>query len=124
MRLHRERLHTAFDTSSGFCYRAIKAGQHERAIRHYTAALAAAPPPLPPAAAVLHQNRGAAHQGMASLAEAIADCGRARALDPTYAKVPGLGFHGLLESAVCTKSGLGNPLISAWRVGGQQAGEG
>lgn len=65
---------------------AIKAGDHEAAVRHYTAALAALPPPLPAAAAVLHANRAAAHQGLGAVAEALADCGRARALDPTYAK--------------------------------------
>lgn len=43
-------------------FRAVKAGQHEPAVRHYTSALAASPPPLPPAAAVLHANRSAAHQ--------------------------------------------------------------
>ncbi len=69
------------------CCSAIKAGDHAAAVRHYTAALGMPRPPLPGGAAVLHANRGAAHQGAGALAEGIADCGRARALDPSYAKV-------------------------------------
>lgn len=69
------------------CCSAIKAGDHAAAVRHYTAALGLPRPPLPGGAAVLHANRGAAHQGAGALAEGIADCGRARALDPSYAKV-------------------------------------
>jgi tetratricopeptide (TPR) repeat protein len=41
----------------------------------------------PPAyAAVLYCNRAAAQQSLGNLLEAIADCGRARALNPTYIK--------------------------------------
>ena len=66
----------------------MRGGEHAAAIQAYSGALAhGATPPLPAAAAVLHANRGAAHQGAGALAEALADCGRARALDPTYAKV-------------------------------------
>lgn len=62
------------------------------AAEQYTAALAAAAvdgtPMAPPAVvAVLHCNRAAAHQALDQMAEALADCGRARALNPAYAKV-------------------------------------
>ena len=66
--------------------------EHAAALEHYTAALAASvvdgTPVAPPAvAAVLHCNRAAAHQALNQMAEALADCGRARALNPAYAKV-------------------------------------
>lgn len=63
---------------------AIKAGRHQEAVDKYTAALALGCPPA--YAAVLHCNRAAAHSGLGAVAEAVADCGRARALDPTYYK--------------------------------------
>ncbi|KXZ54266.1 hypothetical protein GPECTOR_5g355 [Gonium pectorale] len=63
---------------------AIKAGRHSEATEHYTRALALGCPPA--YAAVLHANRAAAYTGQGLLAEAVADCGRARALDPSYYK--------------------------------------
>lgn len=65
---------------------AIKASKFSEAVDAYTSALAAAQ--LPPAiAAVLYSNRAAAHQGLSNFALAIADCCRAKALTPGYAKV-------------------------------------
>jgi hypothetical protein len=66
--------------------------QHAVAMEHYTAALAASvvdgEAMVPPAVvAVLHCNRAAAYQALDQMAEALADCGRARALNPAYAKV-------------------------------------
>lgn len=66
--------------------RAFRAGDNDMAVRRYTAALAVEPPPLPAIAALLHSNRGGAHHGMGAIADALADCGRACALDPTYGK--------------------------------------
>ncbi|KAG1672230.1 hypothetical protein FOA52_002931 [Chlamydomonas sp. UWO 241] len=37
-------------------------------------------------AAVLHSNRAAAHQGLGNLTDALADCARARALDPSFVR--------------------------------------
>ncbi|KAL6746242.1 hypothetical protein V8C86DRAFT_1554455 [Haematococcus lacustris] len=63
---------------------AVKDGKLRLAVDKYSAALALLPPPG--YAAVLHCNRAAAHQGLDSLADALADCGRAKALDPGYAR--------------------------------------
>ena len=65
------------------------------AAERYSAALTAAAvdgaPVAPPAvAAVLHCNRAAAYHSLGQMAEALADCGRARALNPAYAKVHSL----------------------------------
>ncbi|KAG2449247.1 hypothetical protein HYH02_005993 [Chlamydomonas schloesseri] len=64
---------------------AFKASKHAEASDHYTKALASGACP-PAFAAVLHANRAAAAQGLGQLADAVADCGRARALDPSYYK--------------------------------------
>ncbi|GFH22267.1 J domain-containing protein, partial [Haematococcus lacustris] len=63
---------------------AVKDGNLRLAVDKYSAALALLPPPG--YAAVLHCNRAAAHQGLDSLVDALADCGRAKALDPGYAR--------------------------------------
>ncbi|KAL6753046.1 hypothetical protein V8C86DRAFT_3140345 [Haematococcus lacustris] len=63
---------------------AVKDGNLKLAVDKYSAALALLPPPG--YAAVLHCNRAAAHQGLDSLVDALADCGRAKALDPGYAR--------------------------------------
>ena len=84
--------------------------QHAAAMEHYTAALAASvvdgEPAAPPAViAVLHCNRAAAYQALDQMAEALADCGRARALNPAYAKV---GFQipaSSLAPCLCTAIG-------------------
>ncbi|KAG2436297.1 hypothetical protein HXX76_006608 [Chlamydomonas incerta] len=64
---------------------AFKASKHAEASEHYTKALSSGACP-PAFAAVLHANRAAAAQGLGQLADAVADCGRARALDPGYYK--------------------------------------
>jgi tetratricopeptide (TPR) repeat protein len=58
--------------------------QYEAAIEAYGKALALQP--SSGFAAVLHSNRAAAYQSMGRFAEALADCGRSAALDPTYGK--------------------------------------
>jgi tetratricopeptide (TPR) repeat protein len=63
---------------------AIQAKQYDKAAEAYTKALA-----LQPScgfAAVIHSNRAAALQQQQRLVEALADCSRAVALDPTYAR--------------------------------------
>ncbi|KAL6746757.1 hypothetical protein V8C86DRAFT_3149221 [Haematococcus lacustris] len=63
---------------------AVQDGNLRLAVDKYSAALALLPPPG--YAAVLHSNRAAAHQGLHNLVDALADCGRAKALDPGYAR--------------------------------------
>ena len=64
---------------------AIAGGKYEAALEAYTAALSGGK--LSPAlSSVLYCNRAAAHQGLGNLALAIADCCRAKALAPGYAK--------------------------------------
>lgn len=58
--------------------------KYQQAVDKYTAALSQ--PCCPAYAAVLHCNRAAAHQGLGNVADAVADCGRAKALDPAYCK--------------------------------------
>lgn len=63
---------------------AIQAKQYDKAAEAYTQALA-----LQPScgfAAVIHSNRAAALQQQKRLVEALADCSRAVALDPKYAR--------------------------------------
>jgi tetratricopeptide (TPR) repeat protein len=63
---------------------AIQAKQYDKAAEAYTKALA-----LQPScgfAAVIHSNRAAALQQQKRLVEALADCSRAVALDPKYAR--------------------------------------
>jgi tetratricopeptide (TPR) repeat protein len=63
---------------------AIQAKQYDKAAEAYTKALA-----LQPScgfAAVIHSNRAAALQQQRRLVEALADCSRAVALDPKYAR--------------------------------------
>lgn len=63
---------------------AVSAKKYEQALEHYSKALMLQP--SAGFAALLHSNRAAALQSMDRLAEALADCGRAIALDPTYSK--------------------------------------
>lgn len=57
-------------------------------MEHYTKALqAGGQAPSIAFAAVLHANRAAARQSLGQHAEAVADCLRATALKPDYAKV-------------------------------------
>lgn len=63
---------------------AVKNGNHQLAVDKYTAALSHNAPPV--FAAVLYSNRAAAHQGLGQITDAMADCARARALDPNYVR--------------------------------------
>ncbi|GLC56095.1 hypothetical protein PLESTB_001063800 [Pleodorina starrii] len=63
---------------------AIKQNRHADAAEHYSRALGLGC--CPAYAAVLHANRAAAHAGLGAIADAVADCCRARALDPSYYK--------------------------------------
>ncbi|KAK9813108.1 hypothetical protein WJX72_009189 [[Myrmecia] bisecta] len=65
---------------------AVKLKQYPQAIEAYTGALALCGDGSAAFAAVLHSNRAAAYQAQQQYAEAIADCGRAKALDTQYAK--------------------------------------
>jgi hypothetical protein len=62
----------------------LQAGRHQAAVDSYTAALAEGA--THGFAALLHCNRAAAQQALGRLPDALADCGRARALNPTWAK--------------------------------------
>ena len=66
--------------------RALKASQAALAAEQYSQALQLEHPPSIPFAAVLHANRAAARQSLGQHAEAVADCLRATALKPSYAK--------------------------------------
>ena len=70
------------------CCRALKSSQGQQAVEHYSKALDLEHFPSIPFAAVLYANRAAARQSLGQHAEAIADCLRATALKPDYAKVP------------------------------------
>lgn len=65
---------------------AFQAGKHAEAVEHYTAALACNGDSRPFNAVCLC-NRAAASQALGHIGDAIADCSRAIALDPKYAKV-------------------------------------
>lgn len=56
------------------------------AIEHYSAALACSTESRP-FAAICFCNRAAAYQALGQIADAIADCSLAIALDPSYLKV-------------------------------------
>ncbi|KAF5838322.1 hypothetical protein DUNSADRAFT_3054 [Dunaliella salina] len=71
-------------TPQHFCVRAYLCSNHQLAVDKYTAALSHNAPPV--FAAVLYSNRAAAHQGLGQLTDAMADCARARALDPSYVR--------------------------------------
>jgi DnaJ homolog subfamily C member 7 len=65
--------------------KAVKIKNYKAAIEAYTQALSSGS--LSPAlAGVLYSNRAAAHQGLGNIALAVADCCRAKALHPGYAK--------------------------------------
>jgi tetratricopeptide (TPR) repeat protein len=74
---------------------ALKRGDADAAEAKYTEALQSG---LPPAfAAVVYCNRAAAHQAASRWTEALADCGRAAALSPGYAKAHSRAAGLLLE---------------------------
>jgi len=72
--------------------RAQKEKQYDKALETYSKALGLCGSASPAFTAVLHANRAAAFQAKGSRADAVADCLRATALDPTYTKVQP-GFH-------------------------------
>ena len=74
------------DTDAAAC-RAFKRQAWSEAVTRYTAAVAACDNASPAFAAVLHSNRAAAYQALKAWPEAIADCLRSRALDPSFTKV-------------------------------------
>ena len=67
-------------------HRAYRDAQGQEAVEQYTSALQSRQAPSIAFAAVLHSNRAAARQLLGQHAEAIADCLRATALNPEYAK--------------------------------------
>ena len=67
--------------------RAFKRQAWSEAVTRYTAAVAACDSASPAFAAVLHSNRAAAYQALKAWPEAIADCLRSKALDPSFTKV-------------------------------------
>ena len=67
--------------------RAFKRQAWSEAVTRYTAAVAACDNASPAFAAVLHSNRAAAYQALKAWPEAIADCLRSKALDPSFTKV-------------------------------------
>ena len=71
-----------------FCFcRAVQAQQWQDAIKIYTLGITACADAPPVFAAVLHSNRAAVHQHLDQYTDAVADSLRAKALDPSYAKV-------------------------------------
>ena len=68
---------------------AFQSGRYTEAIEHYTSALSSNVESRPFAAICLC-NRAAAHQALGQIADAIADCSLAIALDGGYSKVCGL----------------------------------
>lgn len=61
-----------------------KNADYKEAVRLYTQGLELGGPPA--FAAVLYSNRAASHQALSCITDALADCGRAKALNPGYAK--------------------------------------
>ncbi|KAL4440410.1 hypothetical protein ABPG75_003411 [Micractinium tetrahymenae] len=97
---------------------AVKAGKAAEAVKQYSEALAATG--LSPAiAAVLLSNRAAAHQHLKQRAQAVADCCRAAALSPGYAKAHSrlatllseLGYHS--DAATALEAAMAAPGLPA-----------
>jgi len=97
--------------------KAVNLKKYQAAIDAYTEALSSGS--LSPAlAAILYCNRAAAHQGLGNIALAVADCCRAKALHPGYAKahsrlaalVSELGMYssavGELNAAIASYDGI------------------
>ena len=80
--------------SSWFC-RAVQAQNWQDAIKIYTLAITNCADAPPLFAAVLHSNRAAVHQHLDQYTDAVADSLRAKALDPSYAKVLPLQHHAM-----------------------------
>ena len=78
--------------------KAFQEGKHAEAVEHYTAALACNGESRP-FTAVCFCNRAAASQALGHIADAIADCSRANALDPHYPKVLALCKKGTFQEA-------------------------
>ncbi|KAI7980301.1 hypothetical protein LOK49_Contig169G00006 [Camellia lanceoleosa] len=64
---------------------AFQSGRHTEAVEHYTAVVSSSIESLP-FAAICFCNRAAAHQSLGQIADAIADCSLAIALDGSYSK--------------------------------------
>ncbi|KAG1671449.1 hypothetical protein FOA52_003107 [Chlamydomonas sp. UWO 241] len=73
-------------------------------------------------AAVLHSNRAAAHQGLGNVMEALADCARSRALDPSYVRAH-TRMAALLVAARCHDgaAALLTPLLAPVALRGREA---
>ncbi|KAA8517163.1 hypothetical protein F0562_017456 [Nyssa sinensis] len=65
--------------------KAFQMGRHMEAVEHYTAAISSSVESHP-FAAICFCNRAAAHQALGQIADAIADCSLAIALDGNYSK--------------------------------------
>ena len=78
--------------ASWFC-RAVQAQNWQDAIKIYTLAITNCADAPPLFAAVLHSNRAAVHQHLDQYTDAVADSLRAKALDPSYAKVTPLQHY-------------------------------
>jgi len=78
--------------ASWFC-RAVQAQNWQDAIKIYTLAITNCADAPPVFAAVLHSNRAAVHQHLDQYTDAVADSLRAKALDPSYAKVTPLQHY-------------------------------
>ena len=87
--------------SSWFC-RAVQAQQWQDAIKMYTLAITNCADAPPVFAAVLHSNRAAVHQHLDQYTDAVADSLRAKALDPSYAKVTPLQHHATPRWMCCS----------------------
>lgn len=83
-----------------FC-RAVQAQNWQDAIKIYTLAITNCADAPPLFAAVLHSNRAAVHQHLDQYTDAVADSLRAKALDPSYAKVTPLQHYATPRRMCC-----------------------
>ena len=86
---------------SSWSCRAVQAQHWQDAIKMYTLAITACADAPPVFAAVLHSNRAAVHQHLDQYTDAVADSLRAKALDPSYAKVTPLQHHATPRWTCC-----------------------
>lgn len=87
---------------------AVKSKDFKAAVEAYTEALAVDSQSAA-MAGVLHSNRAAAYQGLGDVALALADCCRAKALAPGFAKV---GLPAILLSIYIEKGFFSTTLLS------------
>ena len=81
---YQSKLHSCQLQSAG--NEAVRSGRYAEAVEHYTAALSNNIESRP-FSAICFGNRAAAHQALGQIADAIADCSLAVALDGNYSKV-------------------------------------